>query len=608
MGLWDLPHSGNHLSWRGTRYNYFIQSRLDRAMGNCSWFERFPAGHCEYLRFEGSDHRPIVVHFDVSTRKKKGLFRFDRRLKDKPEIRKIVADQWASDPNDFVFTRVGKIRHSIIAWVKEQNLNSNLAIQKAQVELESALSSLAPDPVIIASLSATLELAYKEEELYWRQRSRIQWLQSGDRNTSFFHASTRGRRAINKFSVIENSEGNAVYKEEEIVLSITEYFTRIFSCQMSDSSQVVEEGISPMVTTEMNDTLIAPPIALEIKEALFSIHPDKAPGPDGFSASFYQSFWDIIGDDVVEDITSFFTTGTLDTRQNETHVRLIPKFSSPKKVSDDRPIALCNTHYKIIAKMLTRRLQPLLTGLISEHQSAFVKGRSIADNVLITHEILHYLQHSSATVRCSMAIKTDMTKAYDRIEWSFLRNVLTRLGFHDLWVRWIMKCVTSVSYSYLINRAAHGRVNPTRGIRQGDPLSPYLFILCTEVLSGLCKKAQLQGDVIGVKVSRHSPSINHLLFADDTMLFSRTDHKSCAKLIMILKKYGDASGQCINLDKSSITFSSKTPGEAKRRVRDQFQILNEGGVGKYLGIPKHFGRKKTRHFRGTGGSHKTTLT
>lgn len=592
MGLWDLPHSGNHLSWRGTRYSYFIQSRLDRAMANCSWFERFPAGRCEYLRFEGSDHRPIVIHFDVSTRKKKGLFRFDRRLKDKPEIREIVADQWSSEPEDSVFTKIGKIRHNIIQWVKKQNQNSNLAIIKTQRDLEEALSSSTPDSSLIVSLSTTLEAAYKEEELFWRQRSRIQWLHSGDRNTSFFHAATRGRRAVNKFSVIENSEGKAFFKEEEIVQCITEFYSGIFSGQMSDSSLVVEEGLSPLVTTEMNHTLIISPSALEIKEALFSIHPDKAPGPDGFSASFYQSFWDIIGDDIVRDIQRFFTDGMLDARQNETHVRLIPKTTSPKSVADYRPIALCNTHYKIIAKILTRRLQPLLPALISEYQSAFVKGRSIADNVLITHEILHYLQHSSATVRCSMAIKTDMSKAYDRIEWSFLRNVLSRVGFHEKWITWIMACVTSVSYSYLVNGSAQGRVVPTRGIRQGDPLSPYLFILCTEVLSGLCRKAQLHGDVIGVKVSRNSPAINHLLFADDTMFFSRTDHKSCAKLISILKKYGDASGQCINLNKSSITFSAKTPGDAKRRVRHQFQILNEGGLGKYLGIPEHFGRKK----------------
>lgn len=290
MGLWDLHHSGNHLSWRGTRYNYFIQSRLDRAMANCSWFERFPAGRCEYLRFEGSDHRPVLVHFDVKRKQKKGLFRFDRRLKGKPEIRKLVEEQWSEEPFESVLAKIGRIRFGIMQWTKKKNQDSTRTILKTQQELEAALSSATPDAELIGSLTAALEAAYKEEEAFWRQRSRVQWLNSGDRNTSFFHAATRGRRAINKFAVIEDSRGKAVYKEEEIVQCITEYFAQIFSSQMANSEQVVLDGLTPLVTDEMNQTLIAPPSALEIKEALFSINADKAPGPDGFSSAFTNHF------------------------------------------------------------------------------------------------------------------------------------------------------------------------------------------------------------------------------------------------------------------------------------------------------------------------------
>lgn len=121
MGLWDLQHSGNHLSWRGTRYNYFIQYRLDRAMANCSWLEKFQARRCEYLRFEASDHRPVVCHFDVQRRRKKGMFRFDRRLKEKLEIRQLVDEQWNRDPSDSVLAKIGMIRAVIMRWTKEKN-------------------------------------------------------------------------------------------------------------------------------------------------------------------------------------------------------------------------------------------------------------------------------------------------------------------------------------------------------------------------------------------------------------------------------------------------------------------------------------------------------
>ena len=186
--------------------------------------------------------------------------------------------------------------------------------------------------------------------------------------------------------------------------------------------------LTKKVTPEMNERLIMIPSDSEILEAVKSTNGGKVPGPDGFSATFYQSYWHIVGPDVTKDVKSFFSTGQLHTHQNETHIRLIPKITGPRSVADYRPIALCNTHYKIIAKILTRRLKPLLPCLISSTQSAFVAGRVITDNVIITHETLHYLRTSEAKKYFSMAVKTDMSKAYNRIEWSFVREVLRLIG------------------------------------------------------------------------------------------------------------------------------------------------------------------------------------
>lgn len=159
-------------------------------------------------------------------------------------------------------------------------------------------------------------------------------------------------------------------------------------------------------------------------------------------------------------------------------------------------------------------MKPLLTTLISPQQSAFVAGRAISDNVIITHEVLHYLRTSKAKKYCSMAIKTDMSKVYDMIEWDFLDQVLKCFGFHEIWRSWICQCVQSVSYSFLINGEPRERVVAKRGLRQVDPLSPYLFILCSEVLSRLCRQAQENGLLPGLKVARKSPAVNHLLFGD----------------------------------------------------------------------------------------------
>lgn len=591
-GLWDLQFSGNSLSWRGTRYTHFIQSRLDRAMANIEWMEMFPAARSEYLRFEGSDHRPMLTHFDQHLKKKKGLFRYDRRLSEKPEVRTLVETTWNSSSTDSVLTKISQIRRNLIEWAKVQTAAAKEHILSHQVLLEQELSTANPNTARIGELNAILTKAYAEDEEFWRQRSRIQWLNGGDRNSSFFHAVTRERRACNKFSIIENEAGQGFFEENQIVQTFVQFYQQLFTSGNTDARSVVEEALSPKVTAAMNEKLIKIPDMEEIRAAVFSIHPGKAPGPDGFSAGFYQTFWDVIGTDIFRDVKSFFETGRMNPRQNETHLRLIPKTKGAKKVSDYRPIALCNTHYKIIAKILSRRLQPLLHSLISPSQSAFVPGRAISDNVLITHEILHYLRKSGARKRVTMAVKTDMSKAYDRIEWSFLREVLSRLGFHDTIISWLMECVSSVSYSFLINGGPQGAVKPSRGLRQGDPLSPYLFILCTEVLSGLCRQAQEKGTLPGVKVGRHCPPINHLLFADDTMFFGKSNAASCSALLSILQKYEMASGQCINRGKSAITFSSKTSPECKTRVKAELNINQEGGIGKYLGLPEHFGRKK----------------
>lgn len=357
------------------------------------------------------------------------------------------------------------------------------------MKLKAAMLSTTPDESLIHELNLKLLHLYKEEEEFWKQL----WLALGDSNTGYFHAVAKNRTARNRLSVITDKTGVPVFDEEDISKVISNYYADLFQSCGFDGQQTISEALRPCITDEQNEHLIALPQAKEIKEATFSTNADKAPGPDGFSASFFQSNWDIVGPAVVKEVQLFFSTGSLAPSINRTHVRLIPKIKEAKKVEDYRPIALCNIFYKIISKLLSLCLKTVLGGIISENQSAFVPGRAIDDNVLITHEVLHFLKTSKAEKNCTMAVKTDMSKAYDRIEWDFASQVFQRLGFHATWISWIMQCITTVSYSYLVNDAVYGEVKPYRGIRQGDPLSPYVFILCSEVLSGLCKSAERKG-------------------------------------------------------------------------------------------------------------------
>jgi hypothetical protein len=243
---------------------------------------------------------------------------------------------------------------------------------------------------------------------------------------------------------------------------------------------------------------------------------------------------------------------------NETTIVLIPKVPKPDKIKDLRPISLCNVLYKIVSKVLANRLKRVLPDIISPSQSAFVPGRLISDNILVAYEITHYMRNKRKGIGGYAVVKLDMSKAYDRVEWSFLHDMMVKLGFYTQWINSVMKCVSSVSYLIKVNGELSDVFNPERGLRQGDPLSPYLFLLCAEGFSALLDKAEREGRLKVVKVCPGAPSVSHLLFVDDSLILFRADRGDVQQLQSILQPHEECSGQMINKDKSAIMFSANT--------------------------------------------------
>ena len=229
--------------------------------------------------------------------------------------------------------------------------------------------------------------------------------------------------------------------------------------------------------------------------------------------------------------------------------------------------------YKIISKVLCQRLTRLLPRLVSETQSAFVTGRLISDNILIAHEMFHGLRTNNSCKEKFLAIKTDMSKAYDRVEWPFIEAMLLKLGFTQRWVSRIMSCITSVQYKVLINGQPKGHIVPNRGLRQDDPLSPYLFILCTEALIADIRKKEEEKLLTGLKIVCGSPAISHLLFADDSLFFSKANRQECEVILQILKDYERASGQQINFLKSSLQCDIKSQTQSVWRYNRFWELI-----------------------------------
>ncbi|KAM2740124.1 hypothetical protein EV2_034162 [Malus domestica] len=166
----------------------------------------------------------------------------------------------------------------------------------------------------------------------------------------------------------------------------------------------------------MNEVLTRPLVNEEIKDAVFQMGRLKAPGPDGFQGVFFQSYWDIIEAEIKGLVAEFLNGGTSLKPLNSTNIVLIQKIPNPESVSHFQPISLCNYSYKVLSKILTNRLKPLLSDIISHSQNAFVKGRQIQDNIIIAHEVFHFLKLRKAKLKYDLGIKLDMNKVYDRVE------------------------------------------------------------------------------------------------------------------------------------------------------------------------------------------------
>jgi hypothetical protein len=274
----------------------------------------------------------------------------------------------------------------------------------------------------------------------------------------------------------------------------------------------------------MCDLLVKPFTAEEVERALFQMAPNKAPGVDGFNAGVFQAHWQLIKPSVLSAVLGFLNGGELPAEVNKTLLVLIPKINNPQELSQFRPISLCNVLYKICSKTMANCLRCILDDIISEEQSAFIPGRLITDNVLIAYECIHYLRGKKGKSG-DCATKLFMAKAYDRVEWNYLMAIMSALGFPESWCSLVMKCISSVSFSVRVNGVFSESFKPTRGIRQGDPMSPYLFLLCAEGLSSMVKSIGPTYVSRGVRVGRHAPWVSHLLFADDCLIFAQASKR-----------------------------------------------------------------------------------
>ncbi|CAN0880643.1 Transposon TX1 uncharacterized 149 kDa protein, partial [Linum grandiflorum] len=328
-----------------------------------------------------------------------------------------------------LLAKLKHLRHALFDWSSAGTSNSAQQLSDLETALRQALAVSVVDCQEVHRLEGERAHVQIREERYWRQQGRNNWLKGGDRNTTYFHRSVTATRKRKHIDVLETEDGGLLHAEDMKGQHAVSFYHTFFS--MEHPAPAVDLSLlhlTPLLSDSMNSALLAEVSLSEIKEAVFAIGHVRAPGPDGFTGLFFQRYWDIIHRDVERVVLEFFRSGRMLRSFNHTWLTLIPKTTDARSMRHLRPIGLCTVVYKIISKIIAGRMGVILPSLVDPAQNGFIRTRLISDNILLAHELVHHL-HVYTGNHHLMALKIDMEKAYDRVEWSFLFPLMQGLGF-----------------------------------------------------------------------------------------------------------------------------------------------------------------------------------
>ncbi|KAK9055104.1 hypothetical protein SSX86_026184 [Deinandra increscens subsp. villosa] len=373
------------------------------------------------------------------------------------------------------------------------------------------------------------------------QKSRIRWALEGDENTSFFHGYYKANLAkcrINGLTIGGQWTSNPTIIKKEAL----GFFRSKFRSTGLPRPSMCCFNIRKLVQLE-SEALVMPFTKEEVKSAVWMCGGDKAPGPDGFNFAFIKKFWGVLEEDFFATLSRFHSTGTISKGCGSSFIHLVPKVADPSSLRDYRPISLIGCISKVISKVLANRIKPVMDSIISESQMAFLSDRFILDGPLIINEVISWAKKNK---KPSFIFKIDFEKAFDTLEWSFLDSVMDQMGFPSTWRGWVFGVLKSARASVLVNGSPTWEFQCSRGVRQGDPLSPFLFLIAIEAFNCMMERAALIGTFHGISLPRNGPKLTHLLFADDAIILGEWTKTNVKILARLLRVFHLSSGLKVN--------------------------------------------------------------
>ncbi|XP_060972340.1 uncharacterized protein LOC133038266 [Cannabis sativa] len=559
--LEDVKATGNFFTWSNKQQGKDrICSKIDRVMANQAWLDQYLTAEANFLSEGTFDHSPCVLSLYSRRVEGRSVGMWSSYLNFSNKVQDVWNNRVYGTKMYQVISKLKALKPVLKEINKDGFSDMHTAVQRAQGDLENVQQQLQQDPLDIEMIDRELAARTKlirvqqDYSTFLQQKAKVTWIQNGDLNTAIFHASIKQRARHNQIFSIENQLGSRIIDPNLISTAFVDYYKELLGTSMANRRTVLKKIVS---------------------------RGNKALGPDGFSSFFFQDCWEIVGDDIFQAVTSFLESGNLLKEINATILTLVPKKKCPNTVKDFRPIACCNVIYKIATKLLCSRIKLILPNLVSLNQGGFIKGRFIGHNIMICQDLLRHYGRKNNKPSC--IIKLDLQKAYDTIEWDFIEEMLQGLLFPPKFIKLVMNCVRTPHFSLMFNGTLHGYFESKRGLRQGDPMSPLLFVLGMEYLTRIMGR-------IGDKEDFYyhdrcaATSLNHLAFADDVLLFCNGDLKSVYYLLQGLKLFSETSGLNPNATKSAM-YTCNMPEDQVRRIKAISGFQHQSLPFTYLGVP-----------------------